>query len=146
MIGHYVIFAWCNHLSKISTWSSIIRLVDLTWLIYLLSHAALTGYNNSGEEELSHWSDMRETKGTQVCRWHILLEAWFLSICVKMDSLLREFTIDVYWSLIPRHNTQLYPNHQRTYSYYGVSRYGDSMLNFCLLKEPNVDLINGIIV
>jgi synaptotagmin-14/16 len=33
------------------------------------------GYNNSGEEELAHWNDMRESKGEQVCRWHVLLEA-----------------------------------------------------------------------
>lgn len=33
------------------------------------------GYNNSGEEELSHWDDMRENKGEQVSRWHVLLEA-----------------------------------------------------------------------
>lgn len=32
------------------------------------------GLNSSGEEELSHWSDMRESKGEQVCRWHVLLE------------------------------------------------------------------------
>jgi len=35
----------------------------------------ISGYNNSGEEELSHWDDMRENKGDQVCRWHVLLEA-----------------------------------------------------------------------
>lgn len=33
------------------------------------------GLNSSGEEELSHWTDMRETKGDQVCRWHVLLES-----------------------------------------------------------------------
>ena len=33
------------------------------------------GYNNSGDEELAHWTDMRESKGEQVCRWHVLLEA-----------------------------------------------------------------------
>lgn len=32
------------------------------------------GLNSSGEEELSHWNDMRENKGEQVCRWHVLLE------------------------------------------------------------------------
>lgn len=30
------------------------------------------GLNNLGEEELSHWNDMRESKGEQVCRWHAL--------------------------------------------------------------------------
>ncbi|XP_014662631.1 PREDICTED: synaptotagmin-14-like isoform X4 [Priapulus caudatus] len=33
------------------------------------------GINSSGEEELSHWNDMRESKGDPVCRWHVLLEA-----------------------------------------------------------------------
>lgn len=33
------------------------------------------GLNSSGEEEQSHWTDMRESKGDQVCRWHILLES-----------------------------------------------------------------------
>ncbi|XP_019633690.1 PREDICTED: uncharacterized protein LOC109477091 isoform X1 [Branchiostoma belcheri] len=33
------------------------------------------GLNNSGEEELNHWQDMRESKGQQVCRWHVLLES-----------------------------------------------------------------------
>ena len=32
------------------------------------------GYSNSSDEELSHWTDMRESKGEQVCRWHVLLE------------------------------------------------------------------------
>ncbi|CAD5113711.1 DgyrCDS2875 [Dimorphilus gyrociliatus] len=30
------------------------------------------GLNNLGEEELSHWNDMGESKGEQVCRWHVL--------------------------------------------------------------------------
>ncbi|XP_064600770.1 LOW QUALITY PROTEIN: synaptotagmin-16-like [Liolophura sinensis] len=33
------------------------------------------GQNSSGEEEMSHWADMRENKGEQVCRWHVLLES-----------------------------------------------------------------------
>ncbi|XP_061165197.1 synaptotagmin-14-like isoform X2 [Saccostrea echinata] len=33
------------------------------------------GLNSSGEEEQAHWTDMRESKGDQVCRWHILLES-----------------------------------------------------------------------
>lgn len=32
------------------------------------------GLNSSGDEELSHWNDMRENRGEQVCRWHVLLE------------------------------------------------------------------------
>ncbi|XP_060080348.1 synaptotagmin-16-like [Ylistrum balloti] len=34
-----------------------------------------SGLNSSGDEELSHWTDMRESKGDQVCRWHVLLES-----------------------------------------------------------------------
>lgn len=30
------------------------------------------GYN-SGDEETSHWNDMRDSKGEQVCRWHVLM-------------------------------------------------------------------------
>ncbi|KAI1895153.1 hypothetical protein AGOR_G00103370 [Albula goreensis] len=33
------------------------------------------GLNSSGEEELSHWTQMKESKGQQVCRWHSLLES-----------------------------------------------------------------------
>ncbi|XP_060034322.1 synaptotagmin-14 isoform X2 [Erinaceus europaeus] len=33
------------------------------------------GLNSSGEEELSHWVEMKESKGQQVCRWHALLES-----------------------------------------------------------------------
>ncbi|KAI2801075.1 Protein kinase C conserved region 2 (CalB), partial [Blomia tropicalis] len=32
------------------------------------------GCNSSGDEELSHWNDMRDSKGEQVARWHVLLE------------------------------------------------------------------------
>lgn len=33
------------------------------------------GANHSGEEELSHWTEMKDSKGQQVCRWHSLLES-----------------------------------------------------------------------
>ncbi|XP_007481394.2 synaptotagmin-14 isoform X1 [Monodelphis domestica] len=33
------------------------------------------GLNSSGEEELNHWTEMKESKGQQVCRWHSLLES-----------------------------------------------------------------------
>ncbi|XP_018412705.1 PREDICTED: synaptotagmin-14 [Nanorana parkeri] len=33
------------------------------------------GLNSSGDEELSHWTEMKESKGQQVCRWHTLLES-----------------------------------------------------------------------
>jgi len=32
------------------------------------------GYTNSGDEELSHWNEMRDGNGDEMCRWHILLE------------------------------------------------------------------------
>lgn len=35
------------------------------------------GLNSSGEEELNHWTEMKESKGQQVCRWHALLESWW---------------------------------------------------------------------
>ncbi|KAI1897332.1 hypothetical protein AGOR_G00082230 [Albula goreensis] len=33
------------------------------------------GLNSSGEVETSHWTQMREAEGQQVCRWHTLLES-----------------------------------------------------------------------
>ncbi|XP_046726685.1 synaptotagmin-14 isoform X3 [Silurus meridionalis] len=33
------------------------------------------GLNSSGEDELTHWTQMKESKGQQVCRWHSLLES-----------------------------------------------------------------------
>ncbi|XP_028293205.1 synaptotagmin-14 isoform X3 [Gouania willdenowi] len=33
------------------------------------------GLNSSGEEELTHWTQMKESKGQQVRRWHTLLES-----------------------------------------------------------------------
>ncbi|XP_041418455.1 synaptotagmin-14-like isoform X1 [Xenopus laevis] len=33
------------------------------------------GLNSSGDEQLNHWSEMKESKGQQVCRWHSLLES-----------------------------------------------------------------------
>ncbi|XP_037096474.1 synaptotagmin-14 isoform X2 [Syngnathus acus] len=40
----------------------------------MIGWAAL-GQNSSGEEERLHWRDMKEAHGTQVCRWHVLLDA-----------------------------------------------------------------------
>ncbi|GAB6029265.1 C2 domain [Chamberlinius hualienensis] len=33
------------------------------------------GLNSSGEEELAHWNEMRDSRGEQVCQWHVLLES-----------------------------------------------------------------------
>lgn len=41
------------------------------------------GLNSSGEEELRHWTAMKESKGQQVCRWHALLESWARSCCLE---------------------------------------------------------------
>ncbi|XP_077416163.1 synaptotagmin-14 [Vanacampus margaritifer] len=40
----------------------------------MIGWAAL-GQNSSGEEERVHWRDMKDARGCQVCRWHVLLEA-----------------------------------------------------------------------
>ena len=32
------------------------------------------GHNSSGAEERSHWTDLREARGVQICRWHVLCE------------------------------------------------------------------------
>ncbi|KAG8322467.1 Synaptotagmin-14 [Homalodisca vitripennis] len=33
------------------------------------------GLNSSGEEELAHWDDMRQVRGEQICRWHVLVDS-----------------------------------------------------------------------
>ncbi|CAH2254587.1 synaptotagmin-14 isoform X1 [Pelobates cultripes] len=33
------------------------------------------GLNSSGDKELNHWTEMKESKGQQICRWHTLLES-----------------------------------------------------------------------
>ncbi|XP_021934043.1 synaptotagmin-16 isoform X3 [Zootermopsis nevadensis] len=33
------------------------------------------GLSSSGEEEVAHWNDMRDVRGEQICRWHILVES-----------------------------------------------------------------------
>jgi len=30
------------------------------------------GYNSSGDEETTHWEDMCDAQGDQMCRWHVL--------------------------------------------------------------------------
>ena len=55
----------------------------ITENVYWISHVfnlyimdnIFPGLKSSGEEEQSHWQDMRENKGEQVCRWHVLLES-----------------------------------------------------------------------
>ncbi|XP_030575210.1 synaptotagmin-16, partial [Archocentrus centrarchus] len=64
---------------------ALFQLSDVTLLISIYNRRSMKrkemvgwialGQNSSGDEELLHWQDMREGRGQQVCRWHILLEA-----------------------------------------------------------------------
>ncbi|KAK3093762.1 hypothetical protein FSP39_019841 [Pinctada imbricata] len=64
---------------------ALFQLADVTLMVSVYNKRSMKkkdmigwfslGLNSSGEEEQSHWSDMRESKGEQVCRWHVLLES-----------------------------------------------------------------------
>ncbi|XP_071282350.1 synaptotagmin-16 isoform X2 [Agelaius tricolor] len=64
---------------------ALFQLSEVTLLISIYSRRGLKrkemlgwislGHSSSGEEEQSHWQEMREAQGTQVCRWHTLLES-----------------------------------------------------------------------
>ncbi|XP_029350403.1 synaptotagmin-16 isoform X2 [Echeneis naucrates] len=64
---------------------ALFQLSDVTLLISIYNRRSMKrkemvgwialGQNSSGEEEQLHWQDMRESRGQQVCRWHVLLEA-----------------------------------------------------------------------
>ncbi|XP_076201750.1 synaptotagmin-16 isoform X2 [Aptenodytes patagonicus] len=64
---------------------ALFQLSDVTLMISIYNRRSMKrkemigwismGQNNSGEEEQSHWQEMKESKGTQVCRWHTLLES-----------------------------------------------------------------------
>ncbi|XP_057882501.1 synaptotagmin-16 isoform X1 [Melospiza georgiana] len=64
---------------------ALFQLSEVTLLISIYSRRSLKrkemlgwislGHSSSGEEEQSHWQEMREAQGTQVCRWHTLLES-----------------------------------------------------------------------
>ncbi|KAM6070146.1 synaptotagmin-16 isoform 1-T1 [Theristicus caerulescens] len=64
---------------------ALFQLSDVTLMISIYNRRSMKrkemigwismGQNSSGEEEQSHWQEMKESKGTQVCRWHTLLEA-----------------------------------------------------------------------
>ncbi|CAN8215625.1 unnamed protein product [Coccothraustes coccothraustes] len=64
---------------------ALFQLSEVTLLISIYSRRSLKrkemlgwismGHSSSGEEEQSHWQEMRESQGTQVCRWHMLLES-----------------------------------------------------------------------
>ncbi|XP_063146511.1 synaptotagmin-16 [Candoia aspera] len=64
---------------------ALFQLSDVTLMISIYNRRSIKrkemigwlsmGQNSSGEEELSHWQEMKESKMQQVCRWHMLLEA-----------------------------------------------------------------------
>uniref|UniRef100_A0A3Q3WIN7 C2 domain-containing protein n=1 Tax=Mola mola TaxID=94237 RepID=A0A3Q3WIN7_MOLML len=64
---------------------ALFQLSDVTLLISVYNRRSMNrkamvgwialGQNSSGEEEQLHWQDMRESRGQQVGRWHVLLEA-----------------------------------------------------------------------
>ncbi|XP_013796307.2 synaptotagmin-16 isoform X1 [Apteryx mantelli] len=64
---------------------ALFQLSDVTLMISIYNRRSMKrkemigwismGQNSSGEEEQSHWQEMKETKGMQVCRWHMLLES-----------------------------------------------------------------------
>ncbi|XP_044292509.1 synaptotagmin-16 [Varanus komodoensis] len=64
---------------------ALFQLSDVTLMISIYNRRSIKrkemigwlsmGQNSSGEEELSHWQEMKECKPQQVCRWHTLLES-----------------------------------------------------------------------
>ncbi|XP_068005034.1 synaptotagmin-16 isoform X2 [Melanerpes formicivorus] len=64
---------------------ALFQLSDVTLMISIYNRRSMKrkemvgwismGQNSSGEEEQSHWQEMKESKGIQVCRWHTLLES-----------------------------------------------------------------------
>ncbi|XP_053259652.1 synaptotagmin-16 isoform X1 [Podarcis raffonei] len=64
---------------------ALFQLSDVTLMISVYNRRSIKrkemigwlsmGQNSSGEEELSHWQEMKECKAQQVCRWHTLLES-----------------------------------------------------------------------
>ncbi|XP_035284738.1 synaptotagmin-16 isoform X2 [Anguilla anguilla] len=64
---------------------ALFQLSDVTLMISIYNRRSMKrkemvgwvsmGQNSSGEEEQLHWQDMKESRGQQVCRWHVLLES-----------------------------------------------------------------------
>ncbi|XP_031136159.1 synaptotagmin-16 isoform X2 [Sander lucioperca] len=64
---------------------ALFQLSDVTLLVSVYNRRSMKrkemvgwvalGQNSSGEEEQLHWQDMKDSRGQQVCRWHVLLEA-----------------------------------------------------------------------
>ncbi|KAG8431782.1 hypothetical protein GDO86_019918 [Hymenochirus boettgeri] len=64
---------------------ALFQLSDVTLLLSVYNKRSLKrreligwislGLNSSGDEQLNHWTEMKESKGQQICRWHTLLES-----------------------------------------------------------------------
>ncbi|XP_066550322.1 synaptotagmin-16 isoform X3 [Amia ocellicauda] len=64
---------------------ALFQLSDVTLMISIYNRRSMKrkemigwislGQNSSGEEEQDHWLLMRESRGQQACRWHVLLES-----------------------------------------------------------------------
>ncbi|KAG9481274.1 hypothetical protein GDO78_010484 [Eleutherodactylus coqui] len=64
---------------------ALFQLTDVTLMISIYNRRTMKrkemigwislGQNSSGEEEQSHWLEMKDSKCQEVCRWHTLLEA-----------------------------------------------------------------------
>lgn len=64
---------------------ALFQLPDVTLLVTVFAKKSMKrkdmigwfslGYSSSGEEELAHWNQMRDSKGGQTCRWHSLMGA-----------------------------------------------------------------------
>ncbi|XP_015781847.1 synaptotagmin-14 [Tetranychus urticae] len=64
---------------------ALFQLPDVTLLISVYNKRSMKrkemigwfslGRNSTGEEEKSHWNDMKETRGEQIARWHVLLDS-----------------------------------------------------------------------
>ncbi|KAG7271009.1 hypothetical protein CRUP_038460 [Coryphaenoides rupestris] len=64
---------------------ALFQLSDVTLMVSIYSRRSMKrkemvgwvslGQNSSGDEELLHWQDMKDSRGQWVCRWHMLLDA-----------------------------------------------------------------------
>ncbi|XP_078516455.1 synaptotagmin-16 isoform X2 [Lissotriton helveticus] len=64
---------------------ALFQLSDVTLMISIYNRRSIKrkemigwlslGQNSSGEEEQSHWLEMKDSRGQQICRWHTLLES-----------------------------------------------------------------------
>ncbi|XP_061104910.1 synaptotagmin-16 isoform X1 [Conger conger] len=64
---------------------ALFQLSDVTLMVSIYNRRSMKrkemvgwvslGQNSSGEEEQLHWQDMKDSRGQQVCRWHVLLES-----------------------------------------------------------------------